>query len=308
MKYVLAVDGGGTKTHVWCADENGNIIGDAIAGPTNLTAVTKEEAAVHLVDAITHAIAPLRTLSENDVVIKKMVMGLAGVDTPHDIEVARAFFSQLLTSFHISEITVVNDIVIAQHSGTDKPDSIVLIAGTGSNCFGKNSKGEEVKVGGVDYLLADQGSGYWIGTQVLKEAVKSFDQIIPHSLLEDLVCTHFQIQTISELKDKVYQPPLKKTEVAELSKLCAEAAEKGDEAAKKILEKASEDLFEMISTVTKRLDLENKECDCIMVGSVTKDALIKVKLLHQLKLHFPQMNIVFPEKPPVYGALKLALH
>ncbi len=303
MDYLLAVDGGGTKTHVLCADAQGQVVGEGLSGPTNLTAAEPEEASFNLLEGIRQATEKLPAEKN----VRKLVMGLAGLDTKNEAEVAQRFFTQALAHLHIQETMLVNDIVIAQYSGTDKNEAVTLIAGTGSQCFGRNEQGQEVKVGGMDFLLSDQGSGYAIGLEVLRQAVKSFDQVIAQTQLEKLVCDQFHIATIGELKDKVYHPLLKKTEVAELAKVCEQAAMQNDVVAREIFQHAVDDLFAMVATVMRRLSITDRELDCVMVGSIARTSLIQTPLSQRLQSTYPHLHIIFPEKQPVYGALSLAL-
>src|SRR5690606_13048274 len=141
-------------------------------------------------------------------VIDAAVMGLAGMDTPREHEQALAVFSNVLSGYTLRSFTLVNDVEIALEVGTDNPNALAIIADTGSNCFGRNAAGDTAKTGGMDFLLSDQGSGYEIGRYVLRSAVKSFDGRDEKSILENLVCEHFHINSIRDLKDAVHQHPL----------------------------------------------------------------------------------------------------
>jgi N-acetylglucosamine kinase-like BadF-type ATPase len=229
-EYVLAVDGGGTKTHVVCADLSGAVVGEGMSGPASLTALSPGAASYNVREAVRQSLASL----PEGTPIKSLVMGLAGMDTPEEEAVARPIFTDVLASFQIGHIQLLNDTIIALENGTEAADALVLISGTGSNCYGRNSAGQTAKAGGMDYLLTDQGSGYAIGRAVLRFAVKSFDGRIGKTALEPLVCEHFRIKTIAELKNKVTTPPLTKTEVAELTQVCLRAFDQGDERAKSI--------------------------------------------------------------------------
>jgi N-acetylglucosamine kinase len=159
----------------------------------------------------------------------------------------------------------------------------------------------------MDYLLTDQGSGYEIGRYVLRSAVKSYDGRIEKSVLEELVCQHFHIANIGELKSKVYNPPLTKTEVAELAKLCDVAFERGDTVAREIFDHVVDELSLMVSTSLIRLGMTNRAVDCVLVGSITKVPHIADRLAEEIRRLCPQAHVVHPDKPPVYGALRLAL-
>jgi len=303
MSYVLAIDGGGTKTNVVCADAAGNIIGTGLSGPTNLTSTNVGAASFNLHEAVRQASEHV----SKEESITHAVMGLAGMDTPEDYALSFGTLKKVLDQFGVQHFTLVNDVVIALENGSDALQAVVLIAGTGSNCYGKNTVGETTLAGGMDYLLADQGSGYAIGRQVLREAVKSFDGRSPKSVLEQLVCQHFGIASILDLKAKVYNPVLPKHEIAQLSRLCTQAFAQQDTVAQWIIEKTIRDLEQHITAVVARLGMQAEAFDCVLAGSIVELPEIKEPLVVQLQAKFTNIRVIFPEEPPVHGALKMAL-
>ena len=52
---------------------------------------------------------------------------------------------------------------------------IVLIAGTGSVAYGRDSEGGEVRVGGWGWMLGDEGSGVWIVREAVREVLRRRD-------------------------------------------------------------------------------------------------------------------------------------
>jgi len=303
MRYILAVDGGGTKTKVIAADELGTVVGEGESGPTNLTATSTGAAALSLREAIRQAIENLGQNPHFSV----MTMGLAGMDTPKEYETARAMFSQVLQWYSLDTFILVNDIHIALESGTQAENAVALISGTGSNCFGRNSDGETAQVGGMDYLLTDQGSGFELGRRVLREAVKSYDGRTDKSLLEQLVAEHFHIASLAELKDVVYNPPLSKAHIASLAKICVQANDQGDTVAHQICLDAATQLRIMIHTVVRRLGMEQHSVECVLAGSIAQLPVIQDELRLQLQPLVPHLLFSIPHRPPVYGAVSLAL-
>ncbi|MEO8581087.1 MAG: BadF/BadG/BcrA/BcrD ATPase family protein [Patescibacteria group bacterium] len=301
--FFLAIDGGGTKTTVWIADESGNVLGRATTGPMSLAATTEALAMEHFMTAISEAVEHLDVAGFSQVVV-----GLAGVDTDEEIADAYRIFSTALHErFSFLNFKVVNDIVIALASGSTSPNTICLISGTGSNCYGRNEQGETAKTGGMDYLLSDQGSGFEIGQQVLRAAVKSFDGRSKKTMIEELVCQHFFIESISQLKDKVYHPLLNKTQIGQLSQICFAAKEQHDAIANEIIAASIEELVEMVVTVMKRLHLTKKLTDVVLIGGIATDPVVHIQLEARLLTHFSQIKLIVPAHPPVYGALQLAL-
>lgn len=303
MEYFLAIDGGGTKTKALCADEQRQVVGEGLAGPTNLTATNVGAASFNLREAIRQATEHLPQGWR----VTKMVMGLAGMDTQAEAENARQVFGEVLKYYPIDTFVLVNDIVIALASGSNHPDAVALISGTGSNCYGRNAEGQEVKVGGMDFLLTDQGSGYEIGRYVLRTAVKSFDGRVEKTVLEQLVCEHFHIGSIGELKNVVYNPLLTKPEVAELAKECEQALHQGDKVAQEIFDHVVEELMSMITTAVRRLGIAERQVDLVLAGGVCKIGYIGEQLQAKVRALYPMMQVIYPDKEPVYGALKLAL-
>ncbi len=301
--FILAVDGGGTKTTAWVADQSGKVVGKATTGPMSLAATSQKHATEHFLDAVKQASEGLNILTFSNVVI-----GLAGVDTKEELQLAiELFSSELKQLYGVTHFELVNDTIIALASGTQAKNAICLISGTGSNCFGQNESGLRVKAGGMDYLLSDQGSGFDIGQQVLRAAVKSYDGRSKKSVIEKLVCAHFEISSIEQLKNKVYHPILNKTKIGELAHICFEAKDEHDATANEIIRAAIEDLMEMVLTVLRRLDLTNITTDVVLVGGIATDPFIHSQLELRVQANYPKVRFVIPQNPPVYGALQLAL-
>ncbi len=303
QEVLLAVDGGGTKTVVWVADLEGKILGKGKSGPMSLAATSAEIAIQNLFEALHEALPDHSQIS-----IKKAVIGAAGVDTDDEIKVAtKVFHDALKKEYDIEELVLVNDIRIALESGATSPNAIALISGTGSNCFGKNEKGETAKAGGMDFLLSDQGSGYDIGQKVLRAVIKAYDGRGPSTVMEELICQHFHISDLGKLKDHVYHPILNKTQIGQLAKICFEALERQDTVANEIINGAIEELVLMISAVVRKLNLMHTHADVVLVGGIATDPYMKKQLEKRLNSRFSKLKLIVPEEPAVSGALKMAL-
>ena len=98
-------------------------------------------------------------------------------------------------------------------------DGNLFIAGTGSSLLSRKD-GKFIQKGGWGHILGDEGSGYWIGKQILKtyidyldfaESPLDFCELVP--ALEELFPDR------STIVQTVYSKP--KTEVAKLSSFCS---------------------------------------------------------------------------------------
>ncbi len=97
---------------------------------------------------------------------------------------------------------------------------MLLIAGTGSVAIAKTEDGDIIKVGGWGRLLGDEGSGYWIGLEVLKSYCTSIDldetsgdlfRGIRKKLVEELG------NDLSQLRSKLYSNEIKPQDFAPLA-------------------------------------------------------------------------------------------
>ncbi|MEX0895918.1 MAG: BadF/BadG/BcrA/BcrD ATPase family protein [Patescibacteria group bacterium] len=301
QKIFLGIDGGGTKTDAVAVNEAGEEVGTGSSGPTNLTSTSLGAAGFNLKEAIRQALENIE--GEKTVVA---AMGLAGIDTQQEHDLAYQAFLDIVVPYGINRFHLVHDSEIALENGTTNANAVVLIAGTGSICVGRNQQGATAKTGGMDYLLTDQGSGYDIGRHVLREAVKSFDGRREKTQLEQLVCQFYDLPDLSTIKLKVYNPLLNKVEIAEFSKLCMQAYEAGDQGAQEIFQWAVREQEVLVSTVLRRLQLETVPTDIVLTGSIATLPHISELLKTKLNESFAQLAFVIPERPAVYGAVSLA--
>lgn len=299
----LGIDGGGTKTDAICADRQGNILGTGQSGPTNLTSTNVGAASFNLKEAVRQALQKLTDEYEIDTA----AMGLAGIDIEEEYNQAYAAFREILNQFRVKNFTLYHDSQIALANASAQANAVVLIAGTGSACLGRNERGETAKAGGMDYLLTDQGSGYDIGRHVLREAIKSYDGRRPKTILEEMVKQHFRIDSLEKLKLHLYQPPISKVEVAELAEVCDQAFQKGDAAAQQIFYWAQGELILLVQSVVRRLQLDQQAFDLVMAGSILGLTHVRAPIVTRLQSIYPLMSAIMPEKPAAHGALKLAL-
>lgn len=113
--------------------------------------------------------------------------------------------------------------------------------------------------------------------------------------------------SVPELKLKVYHPPLTKAQVAELAKLTEIALNHGDQVARHLFDAFILELVAMVSAVMTRLNLLELDTECVAVGGMMRVPYVQEQLDQKLRTCFPRLSLVKPHKPPVAGALRLAL-
>jgi glucosamine kinase len=295
MQYVIGIDAGGTKTVGLLADETGKVLAEVRGSGANLQ--THGELEVEKVfDEIMEALRQGWTISA-------VGLGIAGVDRPHDEAVIRGILRRL---GHRETARVVNDAAIALVAGAPEGRGIVVLAGTGSIAYGLDGTGKSARSGGYGFLLADEGSGYWLGHQALRSTVRAADGRGPATRLAPLVFEAMEVTSVSELVPRVYEKGLPKHRIAALAPLVQRARDEGDEVAAALVEGGARELALAARAVARQLDFASAPFPVVLAGGAFKACPALVDLLvKQLDLPAGQPRLLDVE--PARGAVRLAL-
>ena len=304
--YFLGVDGGGTKTQILIADEKANILGMSTVGPTYMHSLTEDEIYGALDDGIFKALVDSGLKRPK---ITKSCFGIAGLDSPYDFEVLSKSVKRINSIKLDSSPILLNDSVCALRRGTDKAFGMVIVAGTGSNCYGKNRKGDEAFVGGLGHVLSDEGGSYYIGQRVLHAAARSYDGRGPKTKLEDLVYETFGVANMRELILKVHEKTFGKSQIGGLSFVCEKASADGDSLAHEILVDAAKELVLMVVTVADKISLRYDAFDLVCVGGTFKkeNGPARTYFDKKIKEDIPRAKIIYPSTEPAIGAVLIAI-
>jgi N-acetylglucosamine kinase-like BadF-type ATPase len=301
--YVLGIDGGGTKTQALIADEEGNVRGWGTSGPSNYDDVGMERAQAGIEEAVWIA---RQQAALPEAPFDSVFLGMAGVVSDKDRAVIHAIARQLNLADD-QNIDIDHDCRIALAGGLSGRPGIVLIAGTGSSCYGQSGAGESWLAGGWGHLISDEGSSYWLGIQAMRCAVASYDGRL-HSILKDLVQDQFQLTELRDLMHRIYVIGMSRSEVASLAPLVITAARQGDDVALHLLRQGACDLAQMVGAVADKLHFTGQPCELALVGGLFNAGDIVLSPLHvAIQNRLPDCRIIFPELPPASGAALLAL-
>ncbi len=304
MKYYLGVDAGGTKTHTIIVDEVDHILGEYTSGPGNPTSIGIEAA----IDNIFESIIAAKLKAEKETGIKNIsiissCIGLAGLDTDKDRETLTNVLEKLFNKLHLDPPVILNDIQIGLKSASDNKNAVAIICGTGSNCFGHNAQGEEVRVGGLEYLLSDEASGYYMGYKALRLAAKSYDGRVQKTALEELITKELKVDNMREAKNIVQN--FTKKDFAALVYLIFDACRHNDWAALQIVDETVEEGFLMIHTAAKKLNFTDN-FDVVYIGGLFENSNFNKKMTDKIQKEFPLANVILHNRTPAWGAVKIA--
>jgi N-acetylglucosamine kinase-like BadF-type ATPase len=150
------------------------------------------------------------------------------------------------------KIRTVPDYVGNWAAATRGESGIVVISGGGAVAYGRTASGDSLRVGGWGHLLGDEGSGYWIGLEAIKAALRSWAGIIPKTALETRVMEALGAEDDRQVLGRVYSGSFSEAEIAGLVLLVASLAS-NDELSDRILDEAAYHLASMAEAVQKRL-------------------------------------------------------
>jgi glucosamine kinase len=295
-RYVMGIDGGATKTLAAVLDLERGVMQLGQAGASNEDAVGTRAAVNALVQAAEQALARAGIGEER---LDGTVVGLAGTDTN---AVARHVCAE-----RSKDWIVVNDVVTAWATATGAHPGIGVISGTGSNVLGVGSDGRAWRAGGWGHLLGDEGSGYWLGVESIRAALRDREDSGPRTALSEAVIEFFGASSVEVLAASVYSKPLGKAEIAAFATETAKLAERGDVVARALYERGARLLSQQVAAVIRRTGLEGS-FPVGLIGSVFKagDVFVEplTRAMHELA---PDAQVSVVEMAPVGGSLLLAM-
>ena len=178
-RYVIGVDGGGTGTRARLTSTQGEVLGNAAAGPSALGQGI-EAAWTHILRAIDGAFSAAGVAAPPP---HECALGLglsgANVRTRYDalLRIANQFG-------RIALDTDAYTTLLGAHEG--RPGAVVA-AGTGSVGEALRHDGTRVSVGGWGFPVGDEGSGAWLGLHAIRRAHHAFDGRAPSGPLVEAI-------------------------------------------------------------------------------------------------------------------------
>lgn len=251
--FIAGIDGGGTHTRIELRDMGNGVVRRGEFGPFNINSIGEA--------AFRSLLREVFTFCGGMEDCAGLCVGAAGISNPL---VSRILREELEQAGFRGKSRFCGDQEIALRGAMDGP-GVVVIAGTGSICFGKNASGETARSGGYGHLIDDGGSGYALGRDVLSSAVRSMDGRAKDSGILQAVCDRVG-GGAEKIVPFVYAPETDKSAIAQFSAIALEQADRGDPEALRILDQGAQELAQLVSAVQERLDLF--QCRIALLGGL----------------------------------------
>lgn len=163
---LLGVDGGGTRCRARLSSGSGTVLAEAVSGPANLR-LGIERSFGAVIDAAAQCLRDA-ALSETDMSRTVACLALAGASEP---DYATAAEGREHPFQRIVMTTDAHAACIGAHGGRDGG---IIIAGTGTIGWAI-VQGKIYRIGGWGLPISDEGSGAWLGTELLRRVLWARD-------------------------------------------------------------------------------------------------------------------------------------
>ena len=296
----LGIDAGGTKTSCALIDRNGLVWGQGAGPAGNFFNTEPGAVAAAVLQARDEALAASNSSPQR---IAAAAICLAGFDPAKDENRARALLDPVLSP---ARTVYGRDLDAALAAVCGSGPGLVVIAGTGSVAFGRGATGATARAGGWGYMVGDEGSGFWLGSQAIRHTMQAFDGRAAKGVLFDKVCEKSNTTNALDLEGRVYHERWTPAIFAGYAPLVFDAAGAGDPTALRLVETAAAELCAQALAVIRRLDLTTAKCG--LVGSLwNAGPLLREPFERALRQNAPGITPVTPAITPSEGAALLAL-
>jgi N-acetylglucosamine kinase-like BadF-type ATPase len=296
---VVAVDGGGTKTDAVALTLTGEVLGRR-RGPGSSPHSTGLSASVDLVDALVRDVAGSAT-------VRHAGLYLSGLDLPRELVAYQEAVAGL--AWARQGIVIDNDLFALLRAGTDAPDAIAIVCGTGINAVGLRADGACVRFPSLGPISGDWGGGSGLGSEVLWHAARDVDGRGPHTLLTAAVCSTLGVATIPELIEQLHFGLRDSDELARLAPDVFAAADAGDATAIELVIRQADEVVALARACVNRLDLAEAAVPIVLGGGIlqSRHELLMQRIAAGVAAIAPAATLVSIAHPPIVGAAVLAL-
>ena len=301
MEYIVGIDGGGTKTKLTLCDKEGNILHTVTSGPSNILSSGYEVAKKSITEVINEGILESGYELEQ---CASLCIGVAGAGREH---IKRQLEEIIRSTGYKGKLVITHDAETALVGGTEGKEGILIIAGTGTICYGKTKEGKIHRLSGWGHIIGDEGSAYSIGIKILNAVMKAYDGRGEETALTNLLLEHMGIHSEDEIITSIYSPKVTKEHIAALASLIDKGCKLHDKVALEIVDETVEDLYICVDAMIKALESTSRSVKIIIHGSVlVKNTYINKGFKEKLKETYPLAGVYPMAYDAAYGAVLIA--
>lgn len=237
-RFMIGIDGGGSKTEFLLFSEDGAILGRALRGGCSPTIIGVEACAELLCDGISELLAVQSGVCS-------IFAGCAGFYTDHNGDKVKKLLKK---RYPQTQIECRSDIANVIRVASCEKNVIAAICGTGVSVF--ISEEERLSLfSGWGYMLDRYGSGYALGRDALSAALEASSGLVPRTFLSDCVEEKLGMP-VADAVGEIYRKGV--SWVAMFANEVFRAYEHGDTAAEEILVRNASHFAYLINEAARR--------------------------------------------------------
>jgi N-acetylglucosamine kinase-like BadF-type ATPase len=274
IEYIICIDGGGSKTELQALDKNGNLVElkqnntstySVKSGGSNINAVGKVCVEKELTELLTGVKIYKTDIDLVSIANKCLLIGgFAGTGSVENRNIIRDFFKKY--NFDDNKILVTSDAEMALELAGN--NEIVLIAGTGSICFGKKDL-ETKRVGGLGRLIGDEGAGYYIGIHALKAALEDEYGWGRETCLKLELRKYFSVNNLREIIGPFYRGEISPFRIAAITPIVFLQAQGGDTVSIELIDDTAKELGKILACMIQKFNFA--PCKIYLIGGIFKN-------------------------------------
>ena len=306
-KYVIGVDGGGSKTHYALFDTEGNYIEMIEGGPSNHE---------HLKGGYDETKGLLeknisKLLNNNHIDMSEIVYSVFGLSGA-DVSKQYVQLSKRISDIGFKKFKVCNDGFLGVKAGSKKGFGICSINGTGHSCAAIDKNGTWLQIGGAGYIFGDAAGGGYLAELLIKSVYDSFFRGGKQTIMTKMLFESLGITDENDLVEAIYDITIKSTQALSwYNRYVFYAANEGDEVAIDLLRHVGSETAKAVVGAIKRLDFSDEEIDVIMAGSLYVKGE-NPEIVNTFKKDISsavteKVNFTIINEPPVLGAVLWAI-
>lgn len=298
-KYIISVDGGGTKTKSIAYNENGIEIASFTTGPGSAAVVSEDKVWDNVFESIEGVI---RLIDSKIYLLSYIQVGLSAYSILENVESNK---TKLFNKFN-TIVDIASDTLVACHSilKDEYQQGVVALAGTGVAVFGINNN-ETCLIGGWGHIIRELGSAYAAVHHFALNIIDTTENGGQLSTFQKNFIKYIQKNNINDLKHLFYFHT--KTKIASLVTYIKEYAEKGYIEAKQLLYQEGTYLAEQTLKAINKLNLVDDYVVGLRGGFVQKNSKDIVQgFTETLRKNNIKVNIISDNDDPAIGGYYIA--
>lgn len=302
-RHYLGVDGGGTKTVAVICDERGHVVGAGRAGGCNYQSIGERAASSELRAAVESALGSAGLKIDD---IDSAALGVAGADREEEMAIVEKMVAGVVP---VERVFVENDALLVLRAATRDAVGVGLVAGTGTNCVGRDRYGRRHQIGGMGYVSGDVGFAEDLAMRAVGGAWMATDGRTGPSTLSSAIVETLGLSRIEDTHQKLVRGVFPESLVRKIVACLFAQARAKDGLALRIIEDTGQRLGAAAAALMRTLVLRGPNAVVVLGGAMFQtpghEALVEAAE-RRIRDTVNEAHVVLLTVKPVVGAVLFA--